>query len=234
MGSGAAGASGVIRLPVAKTKRALREPMCTRPRKEPLMDQSPRAPFQNSDFKKSSKVSALLDRAARLEYALNYSSLLIIAGEQSMKRIGDWVVDATGLYNETMDYLIPAEDLCEARDGGVSEWAQHMIEKTWVEPEDFVPALRYVACSHCSVFDQSTAVQENWSKAHAYQELASAEAKRRLRIEDGFGISGEVASQLIRETRRLMDFAWRPRSWTSRQIKTAREIEDDEAPESDH
>jgi hypothetical protein len=150
-----------------------------------------------------------------------------------MKRIGDWVVDATGLYNETMDYLIPAKGLCEARDCGVSEWAQHMIEKTWVEPEDFVPALRYALDQFsCTDVDWSKTLQ--WLQANAYQELASAEAKRRLKIEDGLGISGEVASQLIRETRRLMDFAWRPRSWTSRQIKTAREIENDEAPGSDH
>ena len=138
-----------------------------------------------------------------------------------MKRFNDWIVDDRGLYNETMEYLIPVKDICEVRHNEISEWALHMIEKTWVEPEEFVPAFKYALTKFkCSKIDWGKTLKA--LQMDAYEELVTSEAYRRLKIDRTLGITGETGAALMKEVARLKSFAWRPRDWTSRDIKAKR------------
>jgi hypothetical protein len=97
-----------------------------------------------------------------------------------------------------------------------------MIEKTWVEPEDFVPALKF-ALEHfqCRKIDWDKTLAA--LQADAYKELVTEEAKRRLKLDTSLGLSGEEGMLLSLEVKRLKSFAWRPRHWTSKDIKAKRE-----------
>jgi hypothetical protein len=74
-----------------------------------------------------------------------------------------------------------------------------MIEKTWVEPEDFVPALKF-ALEHfrCEKIDWDKTLAA--LQADAYEEIVTKEAERRLRTLDKSSVtSGEQAQRRIQE-----------------------------------
>jgi hypothetical protein len=126
------------------------------------------------------------------------------------KRFGDWVVDARGVFNEGIDYLIDAARICEEDEGGISYWALHMIENSWVEPEHFVPALKfaleYFQCEKIN-WDRTLAALQ----ADAYEEIVAREANRRLNLDTSLGLRGDDGLRLMQEVDRLKSFAWRPR-----------------------
>lgn len=140
-----------------------------------------------------------------------------------IERFGDWIVDENGLYNETLDYLIEAKRMGETRDGRISDWALHMIEKTWVDPEDFVPALKH-ALERFGYADQI-----DWGKTirklqiDAYEEILQKEAIGRLGLDRARGIDFRDAGNIFEEVERLKACAWRPRPHTSKKIKTEAE-----------
>jgi hypothetical protein len=138
------------------------------------------------------------------------------------KSFGDWIVDERGLYNEEMDYLVEANRICEEREAGTPKWALQLIEKTWVEPEDFVPALKF-ALEHfrCGNIDWEKTLAA--LQADAYEEIVTEEARRRLNLDASLGMSGEDGRRLLQEVNRLKSFAWRPRKWTSRDIRAKRQ-----------
>ena len=75
------------------------------------------------------------------------------------------------------------------------------IEKTWVEPEDFVPALKFaLEHFHCRKIDWGKTLAA--LQADAYKELVIEEAKRRLKLDTSLGLSGEAGVLLSLEVNR--------------------------------
>jgi len=132
-----------------------------------------------------------------------------------IQRFGDWAITKDGLENFDHGYFIEKRRLGETRltADGVSEWALHMFEKTWVDTETFIPALKAAVALYAPENDI------DWDKTmaklrdEAYTMMCFDEAKRRVLMQtDGNGRQYQTMGDLEREAQRLKDCAWYPKT----------------------
>ena len=127
------------------------------------------------------------------------------------ERFGPWILDDEGLTGPT-NYFIHARDLGAKHDGtNASEWAHHVLEKTWVNPETFIPALKAGIEKHASGAGVDWDETMELVRRAAYRRMCDAEAERRL---DPAGTRDGWTSDELLEARRLsarlFDVGWWP------------------------
>jgi hypothetical protein len=135
--------------------------------------------------------------------------------QDTVETFGDWQLDDSGLYHHGQDYMIEANRLGEQRMGaakGVSDWALHILEKNWVDPEQFIPALKRAIERHPpkTAIDWPATVKA--IRKQAYLDVCWQEAERRLgnpkQIINVMTITDDVIDKLANH---LAAVGWRPR-----------------------
>lgn len=127
---------------------------------------------------------------------------------------GTWTVDDDGL-SEVRGYWINKSDLVLVDENGASRWIRQVLEKTWADPETFMPALKRAIERHTGPGDVNWDACVMAAQALAYAQICYEEAERRN--------PGAPDWRISEEAERLSSVGWYPVNAQRQKARAAHE-----------